>query len=62
MVGYDAPYEEIVATRVGLLRRDTLARHRLVTILAATGHAAGLVAVCAVRLVVVERVVELRGL
>jgi len=61
MVGYDAPYEEIVAKRVELLRRGALARRGLVVVLAASGCAARLVALGAVRLVV-ERVIELRRL
>ncbi len=60
MVGYDAPYEEIVAKRVWLLRRGALARRGLV-VLAASGCAARLVALKGVRLVVVARVVEFRG-
>jgi len=60
VVGRDGPHQEIVPNGVRLFRHaSALAPHRLVVALATCRRAAGLVALGAVRLGVVKRVVEL---
>jgi len=61
VVGRDSPHEEVVPEWVGFLGRGIVARHHFIVALAPGGRMAGLVALGAVRLVV-ERVIELRGL
>jgi len=63
VVGRDGPHEKIATKRVGLLRRaGALARRGLFVPVSPGWRAPGLVALQAVRLVVVERIVELRRL
>jgi len=62
VVERDGRHQKIIPERIGLLSHAALARRGLVVVLAASGRAARLVALRAVRLVVVERVVELRRL